>query len=78
MDSRNAKFLENDLISRRGQIHDTMSKRDHYQGQTSGSCHRLIVIHNYEVELGIRQLVIKNPQSFELVDRIVKEQQNIE
>ena len=43
VESRNAKFLENDLISGSGQIHDTLFERDHYQGQTSGSSHRLIV-----------------------------------
>ena len=30
-ESRNAKFLENDLVSRSGQFHDTLSERDHYQ-----------------------------------------------
>ena len=30
VESRNAKFLENDLVSGSGQFHDTLSERDHY------------------------------------------------
>ena len=78
MESRNTKFLENDLINGSGQIHETLSKRDHYQGQTSGSSHRMTIIHTHEVETGIRQRVIENPQTFDLVDHVVEEQQNIE
>ena len=55
------KFLENDLISGSGQIRDTLSERDHYQGHTSGSSHRLTFKHTHEVETGIRQPVIDNP-----------------
>ena len=69
--SRNSKFLENDLIHGSGQIHDTLFERDHYQGQTSGSSHRLTVIHTHVVETGIRQQVIENPQTFEPVDLVV-------
>ena len=78
VESRNAKFLENDLIGGSGQIHDTLFERDHYQGQTFGSSHRLTVIHIHEVETGIRQPVIENPQNFELIDCVVEEQQSIE
>ena len=58
--------------------HDTLFERDHYQDQTFGSSHRLTVIHIHEVETGIRQLVIENPQTFELTDHVVEEQQNVE
>ena len=78
MESRNAKFLENDLINRSGQIHDTLFERDHYQGQTSDSSHRMTIIHTHKVQKGIRQRVIENPQTFDLVDHVVEEQQNIE
>ena len=78
MESRNAKFLENDLIGESGQIHDTLSERDHYQAQTSSSSHKLTVIHTHEVETGIRQPVIENPQTFEHVNHVVEEQQNVE
>ena len=58
MESRNAKFLDNDLVNESGQFHDNLSERDHYQGQAPGSSHRLSVIHTYEVESGIRQPII--------------------
>ena len=54
VESRNAKFLENDLVSGSGQFHDTLSERDHYQGQDPSPSHRLIFIHTHEVEMGIR------------------------
>ena len=78
MESRNTKFLENDLISGSGQIHHTLFEREHYQGQTSSSSHRLAAIHTHEVETGIRQPIIENPHTFEPVDHVVKEQQNVE
>ena len=73
VESRNSKFLENDLIGGSGQIHDTLYEKDHYQAQTSSSSHKLTVIHTHEVEMGIRQPVIENPQTFELVDLVVEE-----
>ena len=48
VESRNVKFLENDLVSRSGQFHDALSERDHFQGQASGPSHRLVVIHTHE------------------------------
>ena len=51
-----------------------MFERDHYQGQTSSSSHRLAAIHTHEVEIGIRQLVIENPHTFEPIDHVVEEQ----
>ena len=75
MKSRNVKFLENDLIDGSDQIHDTLSERDHYQAQAYGSSHKLTIIHTHEVETGIRQPVIENPQTFEPVDHVIEEQQ---
>ena len=49
VESRNMKFLENDLVSGSGQFHDTLFERDHYQGQDLGPSHRLTVIHTHEV-----------------------------
>ena len=45
MESRNAKFLENDLINGSDQFKDIVYEKDHYKGQSSGSSDRLIVIH---------------------------------
>ena len=61
VESRNVKFLDNDLINGSHQFHDTLFEKDHYQGQTSCSSYRLTAIHTHEVEMGIRQLVIENP-----------------
>ena len=35
-------------------------------------------MHTHEVETSIRQLFVENPQTFEPVDRVVEEQQNVE
>ena len=78
MESKNTKFLENDLIGGSGQFHDTLSERYHYQGQTFGSSHKLTVIHTHEVEIGIRQPVIEDPHTSEHIDHVNKEQQNVE
>ena len=48
VESRNAKFLENDLVSGSGQFHDTLFERDHNQGQDLGPSHRLTIIHTYD------------------------------
>ncbi|RDX93484.1 hypothetical protein CR513_24254, partial [Mucuna pruriens] len=69
---RNAKFLENDLISRR-QFQDI----DHYEAQSSISSNRKIFIHISQVQTGVRHPTIKVPQVVEndLVDQIVDEEQ---
>ena len=76
--SRNVKFLDNDLISGSGQFHDTLSEKDHYQGQDPGPSHRLTVICTHEVEMSIRQPTIEVPHAFEPIDHVVKEPQNVE
>ena len=54
MESRDTKFLKNDLVSGNGQFHDTLREKDHHQSQAPGPSHRLIVIYTHEVERGIR------------------------
>ena len=78
VESRNAKFLENDLVSGSGQFHDTLFERDHYQGQVLGPSHRLTDIHTQEVETDIRQPTIEVPHTSEPIDHVVKEPQNVE
>ena len=55
-----------------------MSEIHHYQAQTFSSSHKLTIIHTHQVETAIRQPIIENPQTFEHVDRVVKEKQNVE
>ena len=77
MESRNAKFLENDLVSGNGKFSDTFEK-DHHQSQAPGPSHRLTVINTYEVESGIRQPIIEGPSTSEPMDLIIEEHQNVE
>ena len=78
VESRNVKFLNNDLISGIGQFHDTLSERYHYQGQDPGPSHRLTVICTHEVEMSIRQPTIEVPHASKPIDHVVKEPQNVE
>ena len=65
MESRNVKFIENDLISWSCQFQDIASEKDHYEAQPYGSNDRLIVIHTPQVQMGVRLLVIEIPQIVE-------------
>ena len=55
VESRNAKFLENDLISGSDQFQDIVYEKDHYEGRPSGSSDRLIVINTPQVQPSVRQ-----------------------
>ena len=77
MESRNTKFLENDLVSGNGQFQDNFSEKDHHQSQAPGLSHRLNVIHTHEVESGIRQPIIEEPCTSKPMDLIVEEHQNV-
>ena len=57
MESRNANFLENDLINGSDQFQDIVYEKDHYEGQSSSSSDRLIVIHTPQVQPSVRQPV---------------------
>ena len=46
VESRNAKFLENDLISGRAQFQNIIFEKDHYDIQPSTSGSKMIVIYN--------------------------------
>ena len=70
MESRNAKFLENGLISGSDQSQNLVSVRD----QSSTSSDRFVVINNTpQVQLGVEQPIIENPQVIDnlLVDEVV-------
>ena len=76
MESRNTKFLENDLISGSDQFQNISSKRDHYEAEPSGTSNRLVVIPTPQVKMGVRQPVIEVPQVVESdhVDQVVCEE----
>jgi len=82
VESRNAKFLENDLISGSDQFKDINFEKDHYEAEPSTSSDRLIVIHTPQVQRGARQPVTEIPQTVENdhVDQVINEehQENVE
>ncbi|XP_052734083.1 uncharacterized protein LOC128196632 [Vigna angularis] len=79
VESRNAKFLENDLISGSDLNQDVDLEKDHYEAQTSQSNDRLVVIHAPPVQKRIRQPIIEVPQIAENdnVDQVVDEEQQV-
>ena len=76
MESRNAKFLENDLISGSDQFQDIVSENDHYEDRPSSSSDRLIVIHTPQVQPSVRQSVPKVPHTADIdpVDQVANEE----
>ena len=63
VESRNAKFLENDMISGRDRFRDLILVHDHIETQTSMSYDRLVIIHNTpQVPISVEQLIIEFPQ----------------
>ena len=78
MESRNAKFLENDLISGSDQFQDIVFEKDHYEGQPSGSSDRLIVIHTPQVQPSVRQPFpvdqVANEEIPEIVEQPIEQQ----
>ena len=64
VESRNAKFIENDLISGSDRFQDIGSERDHIDAQPSTSSDRLIVIYNApQVQTSDGQPIIEVPQT---------------
>ena len=75
MESRNAKFLENDLISESDWFQDIVFERDHIDAPPFTSSDRLIVIHNTpQVQTGDGQPIIEVPQTTDdnPVDQVFK------
>ncbi|RVW75565.1 Retrovirus-related Pol polyprotein from transposon TNT 1-94 [Vitis vinifera] len=80
VESRNAKFLENDLISGSDRFQDIVSEKDHIDAQPSTSSDRLIVIQNApQVQTGDRQPIIEAPQiaNDNPVDQVVQDSPEI-
>ena len=60
VESRNAKFLENDMISGRDRFGDLIPIHDHIESQPSTSYDRLVIVHNTpKVPISVEQLIIE-------------------
>ena len=80
LESRNAKFLENDLTSESDWFQDIVFERDHFDAQPFTSSDRLIVIHNTpQVQTSDGQPIIEVPQTVDdnLVDQVVQDSPEI-
>ncbi|KAF7835869.1 Retrovirus-related Pol polyprotein from transposon TNT 1-94 [Senna tora] len=77
VESRNAKFLENDLISGSDQTWNLDSENDHIETRIPTSSDRLIIINAPQVQTGIEEPIIEEPQSIDhdLVDPFVQQPQ---
>jgi len=76
VESRNAKFLENDLISGSDQTRNIVSEKDHSESQPSTSSDRLVIVHNTpQVQTGVEQPIVEVSQVADdiPVDQIVQE-----
>ena len=64
VESRNAKFLENDLISGSNQTRNIVSEKDHSESQPSTSSERLVIGHSMpQVQTGVEQPIVEVPQA---------------
>ena len=58
VESRNAKFIEYDLVSRNDQFRNIVSDIDHIESQPFTSSDKLFVIHNTpQVQMGVEQTI---------------------
>uniref|UniRef100_A0A2N9I4A8 Retrovirus-related Pol polyprotein from transposon TNT 1-94 n=1 Tax=Fagus sylvatica TaxID=28930 RepID=A0A2N9I4A8_FAGSY len=76
VESRNAKFLENDLISGSDQTRNIVSEKDHSESQPSTSSDRLVIVYSTpQVQTGVEQPIIEVPQAADdiPVDQVVQE-----
>jgi hypothetical protein len=76
VESRNAKFLENDLISGSDQTRNIVFEKDHLESQPSTSSDRLVIVYSTpQVQIGVEQPIIKVPQAADdiPVDQVVQE-----
>ena len=73
VESRNAKFLENDMINGRDRFRDLIPIQDHMETQPSTSYDRLVIVHNTpQVPISVEQLIIEVPQ---VVENLPEDQQ---
>jgi hypothetical protein len=76
VESRNAKFLENDLNSGSDQTRNIVSEKDHSESQPSTPSDRLVIVHSTpQVQTGVEQPIVEVPQAANgiPVDQVVQE-----
>jgi hypothetical protein len=76
VESRNAKFLENDLNSGSDQTRNIVSEKDHSESQPSTPSDRLVIVHSTpQVQTGVEQPIVEVPQAADdiPVDQVVQE-----
>ena len=63
VESRNLKFLENDMISGRDRFRDLIYIHNHIETQPSTSYDRLVIVYNTpQVPISVEQPIIEVPQ----------------
>jgi hypothetical protein len=76
VESRNAKFLENDLNSGSNQIRNIVFEKDHSESQPSTPSDRLVIVHSTtQLQTGVEQPIVEVPQAADdiPVDQVVQE-----
>jgi len=76
VESRNAKFLVNDLISGSDLTRNIVSEKDHLESQPSTSSDKLVIVHSTpQVQTGVEQQIVEIPQAADSipVDQVVQE-----
>ena len=73
VESRNSKFLENDMISGRDRFKDLIHVHDHIETQPSTPYGRLVIVHNTpQIPISVEQPIIEVPQ---VVENLPEDQQ---
>ena len=66
VESRNVKFLENDMISGKDRFRNLIPTHEHIETQPSMSYDRLVIVHNTpQVPISVEQPIIEVPQVVE-------------
>jgi hypothetical protein len=76
VESRNAKFLENDLNSGSDQTKNIVFEKDHSESQPSTPSDRLVIVHSIpQVQTGVKQPIVEVPHAADgiPVDQVVQE-----
>ena len=76
MESRNAKFFENGLISGSDQTRNIVAEKDHLESQPSTSSDKLVIVHSTpQVQCGVEQPIVEVSHAADdiPVDQVIEE-----